>query len=77
MNRKVIWAIILWINNSTNQNFLGNVFIDNELKNKGVGKKVWEFVELEFPNTEIWKTETPIFLVKIIIFMLTNVVFML
>ncbi|MBU3201936.1 GNAT family N-acetyltransferase [Clostridium estertheticum] len=61
MNGKVIGAIILWINNSSNQNFLGNVFIDNELENKGIGKKVWGFVELEFPNTEIWKTETPIF----------------
>lgn len=58
---KVIGALILWINNSTNQNFLGNVFIDSTFENKGIGKKVWEFVELEFPNTEIWKTETPIF----------------
>jgi len=30
-------------------------------RNKGIGKKVWEFIELEFPNTEVWKTETPIF----------------
>lgn len=58
---KVIGAVILWINNLTNQNFLGNIFIDNELENKGIGKKVWEFVENEFPNTKIWKTETPIF----------------
>lgn len=61
MNKNVIGAIILWINNVTNQNFLGNVFIDVELENKGIGKKVWEFIELEFPNTEVWKTETPIF----------------
>lgn len=58
---KVIGAIILWINADTNQNFLGNVFIDPIVENKGIGKMVWDFVENEYPNTAVWKTETPIF----------------
>lgn len=57
----VIGAIILWINTDTNHNFLGNVFIDPAEENKGIGKIVWDFVEHEFPNTDVWKTETPIF----------------
>lgn len=61
MNGRVIGAIIVWINNSTNHNFLGNIFIDVDVQNKGIGKKVWEFIEHEFPNTRVWRTETPIF----------------
>lgn len=57
----VIGAIILWINTDTNQNILGNVFIEPLEENKGIGKIIWDFVEHEFPNTEVWKTETPIF----------------
>lgn len=58
---KIIGAIILWINADTNNNFLGNVFIDPVVENKGIGKTVWDFIEHEFPNTKVWKTETPIF----------------
>lgn len=58
---KVIGAIILWINTDTKQNFLGNVFIDPVVENKGIGKIVWDFVEHEFSDTEVWKTETPSF----------------
>lgn len=58
---KVIGAIILWIHTDTNQNFLGNVFIDPAAENKGMGKIVWDFVENEYPDTEVWKTDTPIF----------------
>lgn len=58
---RLIGSIILWINTDTNKNFLGNVFIDAAEENKGIGKTVWDFVEHEFPNTEVWQTETPIF----------------
>lgn len=61
MDEKVIGAIILWINEETNQNYLGNVFIDADLVNKGIGKRVWDFIESEYPSTKVWKTETPIF----------------
>jgi hypothetical protein len=61
MNGRVIGAIILWIDNSTKHNFLGNIFIDVDLQNKGICKRVWEFVEHEFPDTKVWRTETPIF----------------
>lgn len=58
---KVIGAIILWINPTTNENFLGTIFIDANLENKGLGKMIWDFVEHEYPNTKAWRTETPIF----------------
>lgn len=56
---KPIGGIILWINKETNINFLGTIFIDTNLQNKGIGKKIWEFIEKEYPNTITWRTETP------------------
>lgn len=56
---KAIGCIILWINKETNINFLGNIFIDTSVQSKGVGKKIWEFIEQEYPETVKWCTETP------------------
>jgi GNAT superfamily N-acetyltransferase len=55
---KPIGAVILWINNN-NENFLGNMFIHPEYQDKGVGSIVWKFVESEYPQTVIWRTDTP------------------
>lgn len=59
LNDEVIGCIILWINNETLQNFLGNIFIDPKVQNKGIGQEIWKFVESEYPDTIIWRTETP------------------
>lgn len=58
---RAIGSILLWINTETNANFLGNVYVDPEFQNRGIGKTIWGFVESEYPNTEVWRTETPIF----------------
>lgn len=60
-NSCVIGAVIMWINEKTNENYLGNLFLDPENENKGIGKAVWEMVEQRYPNTRIWRTDTPIF----------------
>lgn len=60
-NEKTVGAVILWINQETNENFLGNVFVDVDLENRGIGKKIWDFIESAYPHTKVWKTETPIF----------------
>ena len=56
-----IGAVILWIDTHTHQNFLGNLFLDIPFENKGFGKKIWSFIEQEYPDTKVWRTETPIF----------------
>jgi len=56
---KPIGCIILWINEESNVNYLGNIFIDTNLQNKGIGQKVWSFIEEEYPDTVKWCTETP------------------
>lgn len=57
----LIGGIILWIHPDTGENFLGNIFIAPTEENRGVGTLVWEFVEKQFPDTLVWRTETPIF----------------
>ncbi|MBU3134844.1 GNAT family N-acetyltransferase [Clostridium gasigenes] len=59
LDGQAIGCIILWINNETKINFLGNIFIDVSLQNKGIGKRVWRFIEEEYPNTIKWCTDTP------------------
>lgn len=55
----VIGCIILWINKETKVNFLGCIFIDTTVQNKGIGKKIWDFVEQEYSDTIKWGVETP------------------
>ena len=55
---KPIGLFIVWINKNHN-NFLGNLFVDPEVQDKGLGTKIWKFIESEYPQTVIWRTETP------------------
>ncbi|MDR1663672.1 MAG: GNAT family N-acetyltransferase [Clostridiales bacterium] len=50
-----IGAIALWINQN-NENYLGNMFLDPDYQNKGLGTVVWKYVEQKYPDTEKWKT---------------------
>ena len=59
LNNKIIGATIVWINNNTNENFLGTIFLDVNTQNGAIGKSVWKMIEDRFPDTKIWRTETP------------------
>ncbi len=58
---RLVGGVIVWINRETNINFLGCLFIDVNVQNKGMGKRIWEFIEKEYPATKKWRTETPSF----------------
>ncbi len=60
LDEQLVGGVILWINEN-NHNFLGNIFIDPDYENQGVGRKVWNMIEKLYPDTEVWETETPIF----------------
>ena len=53
-----VGAINVFINKN-NINFLGNMFVDPSCQDKGIGLKIWSFIESEFPETIKWCTETP------------------
>ena len=54
-----IGAVILWINRNSNVNFLGTIFVDPPLQDQGVGLIIWNFIESKYPDTVIWRSETP------------------
>lgn len=56
----LIGGVILWIH-SRNENYLGTIFLDADVENKGIGTKVWKQIEDMYPDTITWNTETPIF----------------
>ena len=58
LNGQPIGAVILWIHRN-HDNFLGNIFIDPDLENKGLGTAVWKLIEAKYPYTRVWRTETP------------------
>ncbi len=60
-NNQIIGGVILWINDKTNINTLGLIFLDPDLQDGGLGLKVWNKIESMYPNTVKWCTETPIY----------------
>jgi hypothetical protein len=57
-DKKPIGLFIVWINGN-NENFLGNMFIDPDIQDKGLGAIVWKYIEQKYPETIMWRTETP------------------
>lgn len=55
---RLIGGIALWINENK-INFLGNIFLDSDCQEKGLGTLIWRFVEHKYPETVKWQTETP------------------
>ncbi|AKB51669.1 hypothetical protein MSBRW_2416 [Methanosarcina barkeri str. Wiesmoor] len=55
---KPIGAVIVWIKEN-NVNFLGNIFLDPEFQDKGLGLIIWRFIESKYPGTVKWYTDTP------------------
>lgn len=58
LGSKPIGLCIVWIF-PNNENMLGTIFIDAKHQNQGIGLQVWKHVEQTYPETNIWRTETP------------------
>lgn len=58
LDSKAIGLYIVWIFKN-NENVLGTIFIDPEYQNQGIGLKIWEDIEARYPDTKLWRTETP------------------
>ncbi|MHA1970100.1 MAG: GNAT family N-acetyltransferase [Candidatus Hodarchaeales archaeon] len=58
LDDKIIGAFIVFIFDHGNNN-LGTIFIDPDYQNKGIGKKVWKYIEEKYPETKSWILDTP------------------
>jgi GNAT superfamily N-acetyltransferase len=56
----LIGGINLWIK-PDHHNFLGCLFLDTAYENKGYGTRIWKQIEAMYPETVVWRTETPVF----------------
>jgi len=55
---RLIGGVVLWINEN-GENNLGNIFLDPEVQDRGLGTAVWKLIEETWPETRVWRTETP------------------
>ena len=60
-NNIPIGGINVFVNFQKKEGFLGNMFIDSDHEDKGIGVICWKFIEQKFPQIKIWFTETPKF----------------
>lgn len=60
INDELAGATVLWINQNK-ENFLGCIFLHPRFEDKGIGTEIWKLIEKMYPDTKIWRTETPIF----------------
>lgn len=54
---KMVGGALLWLEQKKHSNFLGNLFIDVNYQNKGIGTKVWSMIEDMYPDTIRWSAE--------------------
>jgi len=45
--------------NGNHAYFLGNMFVDPDCQDQGVGTAIWKFIESQYPDATKWATETP------------------
>ena len=53
-----VGAVAVWIMEN-NENYLGNTFVNPNLQDKGIGLIMWKYIEQKYPETKIWRTDTP------------------
>jgi GNAT superfamily N-acetyltransferase len=60
---RILGAVIVW-KFETGKNYLGTIFVDPDHQDRGVGKRIWDFIESTYPDTKSWQLETPGFATK-------------
>ncbi len=58
---KIVGAVILWLRPAHGEGFLGCIFLDDSVQDRGLGVRVWRWVEQHHPAIRVWTTETPLF----------------
>lgn len=63
LDGRIVAAVIVWLYES-GQNTVGTIFVDPAAQDRGVGARLWSFVESTHPDTRVWSLETPGFATK-------------
>jgi GNAT superfamily N-acetyltransferase len=63
LDGRIVAAYIVWIL-PDGHNILGNVFVDPDFQDRGLGTRIWRHIEAKYPATKSWRLETPEWAVK-------------
>jgi len=55
---RIVGAVIVWAFEH-GHNYLGTIFVDPAFQNRGVGTRIWQFVEATYPEAVSWTLGTP------------------
>ena len=58
-----VGGVIVW-DMPDGHNYLGVIFVDPAYQDRGIGTRVWQFVEASYPQAQSWQLGTPIWAVK-------------
>lgn len=58
MDGQLIGSVIVFIEQDGSY-YLGNICVDPAIQNKGIGTKIWGMIEAQYPEAQIWRTDTP------------------
>ena len=59
----LIGGIIVWILPKAH-NILGTIFVDPNFQDRGVGQRIWIFIEETYPDAKSWRLGTPAWAIK-------------
>ncbi len=58
---EILGGAIVSIDEKTQHNHLEFLYVKYGSQSKGIGKKLWNEIELMYPETKVWETFTPYF----------------
>ena len=58
---EVIGGVIVQIDRTEQRGSLDILFIDPSCHSRGIGLNVWQMIEAQYPEVEVWETHTPYF----------------
>ena len=61
---QVIGGVAVRVDKPTGKNSLDLIFVDEQYLGKGIGHKAWEIIEKLYPDTRVWETHTPHFMMR-------------
>lgn len=60
---KIVGAAIVWLY-PNGDNYLGNICVDPEYQDRGVGSRIWKYLENTYSTGKSWTLHTPGYAVK-------------
>lgn len=61
VNNKIVGGAIVVINEETQHNELHFLYVKYGVQTRGIGKMIWDEIEMLHPDTIVWETCTPCF----------------